>query len=240
MRSRAGIGGAILLCLAATGAAAQGSPDEPFAVTSRGRPAPHSEREVVVLRDSLPARPAATRADSVRATAARPDSTRAGAARADSTRPVAARPDSVRSAPRAGSTTPAAGSAPAARTGAARTGSTTPPPAAPTTRATASNRTHRIEWGDTWYAIAQEYGVSSAALQAANPDVDPNRLVSGEVLRIPTGRATARRSHRVEPGESLWAIARRYGVSAEEIRKANGLEGDRVRIGETLVIPGGE
>jgi membrane-bound lytic murein transglycosylase D len=112
-----------------------------------------------------------------------------------------------------------------------------------TTRSSAptSARSHRIEWGDTWYAIAQQYGVTAAALQAANPEVDPSRLRSGEVLRVPAaGRAAAGRSHRVEPGESLWGIARRYGVSTEEIRKANGLEGDRVRIGETLVIPGGE
>ena len=109
-------------------------------------------------------------------------------------------------------------------------------------------------WGETWRGIANEYGVSSSALQAANPEVDPDRLRSGTVLRIPAAqtrtaaptagsgsRSTpARRTHEVKPGESLWGIAQRYGVSTEAIRKANDLEGDRVRIGETLVIPGGD
>jgi LysM repeat protein len=102
-------------------------------------------------------------------------------------------------------------------------------------------RTHRVEWGDTWYGIARQYAVTAAELAAANPDVDPSRLRSGEVLRIPgVAGASGKRTHRVEAGESLWGIARKYGVSAASIRRANKLDGDRVRTGDTLVIPGGD
>ena len=227
MVSKGGIGGALLLLLMASGAAAQSTPEEPFAVLSRGRPLPHTERTVVVLPDTaLPAPPA--------------DSTRRPATRGTT-----------------GSVPPTTTTPGGTRTGAANPGTSnsapTPPPAS--SRTTAAPRTHTVAWGDTWYGIALKYDVSSSSLRAANPDVDPDRLRSGTVLRIPSGPGSARsaapttgtngrstsapqrRTHKVEAGESLWGIARRYGVSTAAIREANDLDDDRVRIGETLVIP---
>ncbi|WP_245414875.1 M23 family metallopeptidase [Aureimonas flava] len=43
----------------------------------------------------------------------------------------------------------------------------------------------------------------------------------------------------VESGDSLLGIARRTGVSVADLRAANGLSGDNIRIGQTLVVPGG-
>ncbi len=37
-------------------------------------------------------------------------------------------------------------------------------------------------------------------------------------------------------GDTLWSIARRHGVSLEEVRRWNGLRDDRIRAGERLVI----
>jgi LysM repeat protein len=44
-------------------------------------------------------------------------------------------------------------------------------------------------------------------------------------------------THTVAPGESLWAIARRYGVSEVALRGANDLTGTRIVPGQDLVIP---
>lgn len=49
--------------------------------------------------------------------------------------------------------------------------------------------------------------------------------------------ARARVLHRVKPGDTLAAIARRYGVSVDAIRRFNGLESDRIRAGSRLRIP---
>jgi LysM repeat protein len=131
----------------------------------------------------------------------------------------------------------AAAKAPAASTPTASSRPRTPAPAS--SPAAAGTVTHRIEWGETWYGIAREYGVSSRDLAAANPGVNPDHLISGEVLRIPRGasKAVARRTHTVADGETLWAIARRYGVGTEALRRANHLTGTRVRVGQTLIIP---
>ena len=120
---------------------------------------------------------------------------------------------------------------------------------------------HVVRRGDTLGKLARDYGVSVSAIRAANSSVNPRRLRVGQRLIIPrAGKlprfasmpATARRSKptRVQPqppdgpyitytvqgGDSLWAIARRYDVTARDLMRWNGLStsriypGDRVRI----------
>jgi len=46
------------------------------------------------------------------------------------------------------------------------------------------------------------------------------------------------RIHVVQEGESLSEIARDYGVTAEELAQANGLDNpNAIRVGQALVIP---
>ena len=44
-------------------------------------------------------------------------------------------------------------------------------------------------------------------------------------------------SHRIERGDTLSEIAARYGTSVARIRQANGLAGNRIRVGQVLTIP---
>lgn len=128
-------------------------------------------------------------------------------------------------------------------------------------------RTHTVARGETFYGIARRYGVTSAQLRALNPDLDWQNLEVGDVLRLParartpgqstttasgsanregsssrqtpaSATSTRRRTHTVERGETLFGLARRYGVTVEAIRRANDLEEDAgLRTGQTLVIP---
>mgnify|MGYP005852353757 CR=1 FL=1 len=43
--------------------------------------------------------------------------------------------------------------------------------------------------------------------------------------------------HTVKKGDTLYGLARRYGTSVSAIQKANGLKGNIIRTGKTLVIP---
>lgn len=129
-------------------------------------------------------------------------------------------------------------------------------PRRPTTR----SRTHRVAAGETFFGIARRYGVTTAQLRALNPAVDWERLEVGTVLRLPAGARApvqppardpapqrpaprpaappaGRRTHTVAQGETLYGIARRYGVTVDAIKATNDLEGDAVRIGQRLVIP---
>ncbi len=53
----------------------------------------------------------------------------------------------------------------------------------------------------------------------------------------PPGTLLASRRHVIARGDTLIAIARRYNVSVEALRRANGLRGDRLRVGRVLRIP---
>jgi LysM repeat protein len=50
------------------------------------------------------------------------------------------------------------------------------------------------------------------------------------------GPASAALHHTVRKGETVFSIARRYGVSVEELRKWNGLRGSTVRPGQRLWV----
>ena len=43
--------------------------------------------------------------------------------------------------------------------------------------------------------------------------------------------------HRIQRGDTLSGIAARYGTTVARIRQANGLAGNRIRVGQTLTIP---
>jgi LysM repeat protein len=54
----------------------------------------------------------------------------------------------------------------------------------------------------------------------------------------PTGKpASDTKEHVVQKGENLTAIAKTYGVTVAELKKANNLTGDEIRVGQKLAIP---
>lgn len=47
-------------------------------------------------------------------------------------------------------------------------------------------------------------------------------------------------THKVSSGENLTKIAKRYGVTVDQLRKANNISGDDIKAGQTLTIPSKE
>jgi membrane-bound lytic murein transglycosylase D len=126
-----------------------------------------------------------------------------------------------------------------------RQASVAPSAATASSRTAAAARTHRVRSGETMSGIARRYGVSAAALQAANSGVNPRRMRVGQTLRVPAaGSSVARtvsapatpRFHRVARGENLTVIARRYGVSVRQIQSWNGLRTTRIMAGQQLRV----
>ncbi|MBC7315752.1 MAG: LysM peptidoglycan-binding domain-containing protein [Chloroflexi bacterium] len=118
----------------------------------------------------------------------------------------------------------------------------TPLPAEPTTSPqTPSARTvsHIVGPGETLYQIARLYGTSVEAILAWNPTLrDPNLLVRGTILLVPVGSGGRARTHIVRYGENLSSIAALYGVTVEDLMRANGLTNRHlIYAGQQLIIP---
>lgn len=104
-----------------------------------------------------------------------------------------------------------------------------------------------VQPGDTLSVIAAQVRASLQTLITLNSIADPNRIVTGQRLRLPGGGpapagagggpAAGAASHVVAAGETLGGIARRYGVSVEALAAANGIEDvNVVWVGSSLVV----
>ena len=88
-------------------------------------------------------------------------------------------------------------------------------------------RSSNIRAGQTLYI----YGASPKAAAAAASSQQPSSSGSGRTYTIGS-------YYTVKSGDSLYNIAKLYpGVSAENIKEANGLKSDRIRPGQELKIP---
>jgi membrane-bound lytic murein transglycosylase D len=127
---------------------------------------------------------------------------------------------------------------------------------------------HRVKRGDTLSSIARRYGLPIETLRASN-DLDGSVIHPGQSLTIPQAAegATAQlaslaaprediaaqlperqraasssprpRVHVVKSGDTLWAVARRYGVTVPSLASANGLSSHAgLVVGARLDIPG--
>jgi len=93
---------------------------------------------------------------------------------------------------------------------------------------------HVVNRGDTLWQISRYYGVSVNQIIQANQLSNPNVLVVGQALVIPTPSGT----HVVQRGESLYTIARRYGVSLQSLAEANQITNPAlIYVGQVLRIP---
>lgn len=104
---------------------------------------------------------------------------------------------------------------------------------------------YAVQPGDTVSEIAAGHGVSAATIISTNKLDERATIYAGRHLVLPDGAtgpspAPALGTYVVAKGDTLWAIAKRFGTSVTALQSANGLDGSTIiRIGETLVIPGG-
>jgi LysM repeat protein len=116
---------------------------------------------------------------------------------------------------------------------------------------TSTKAFHWVKRGETISEIADEYGVTQRELLAWNGLDRLGRIRIGQRLRVsspegrtaPSAEATPQRAaaktHVVRRGETLRGLARRYGVSIQALREANGLsERETLKTGIALRIPG--
>lgn len=106
-------------------------------------------------------------------------------------------------------------------------------------------RKHIVQAGENAYRIAKQYNISTEQLYALNPGAR-EKIVTGQTLLIPEAQsgkkvAPVRKDtyHSVEKGETLLLIAKSYGVTMEDLMRANpNLKDDAsIYVGMVLKIP---
>lgn len=109
---------------------------------------------------------------------------------------------------------------------------------------------HNVQFGETKFGLSKRYGVSIKELERQNPHI-VNMLQAGHQLEIrggvdtnPTKSQNTKSSfsasnfitYEVLPGETLYGISRRYGLTVDDLMDANNLIGI-LRSGQILQIP---
>lgn len=82
-------------------------------------------------------------------------------------------------------------------------------------------------------AVAPAQTVTAPAQPVAAP---AQPAVAGGARRASAKPLPADGKYTVKDGDSLWKIAHKYGLSVNELRAANNLKGDRLRIGQVLIL----
>ena len=102
-----------------------------------------------------------------------------------------------------------------------------------------------VAWGDTLSELAERHDSTTSAIAQAN-QLPSLQLKVGQRLVIPprgeleTGIRELPRGHNkyiVQPGDSLWLIARRFSTSVDQLRKLNRSNSQYLRPGSTLMVP---
>lgn len=109
---------------------------------------------------------------------------------------------------------------------------------------------HVAEQGNTVYGIHRMYNIPIDELVKANPEIE-NGIQVGQRIKIPYQFVSneekpellnlkGKKTHIVQPRETLFGISRNYDCSIEDIVKANPEAENGIRIGQELIIPCGE
>ena len=96
-----------------------------------------------------------------------------------------------------------------------------------------------VKSGDSLYKIANQYNTTVDELKKIN-NLSTNLLSIGQVLKIPIEENESTINYvtyTVVKGDNLYAIAKKYNTTQNEIMKLNNLSSNLLSIGQTLKIP---
>lgn len=93
---------------------------------------------------------------------------------------------------------------------------------------------HVVMQGETLWQIANRYNVAMSEIAAVNELPNPDRLVIGQALVIPSEDLL----YTVKPGDTLWNIAQTYGTTVQAILQNNQIaDPDKLNPGMILYLP---
>ncbi|AVX08315.1 MULTISPECIES: LysM peptidoglycan-binding and 3D domain-containing protein [Priestia] len=132
-------------------------------------------------------------------------------------------------------------------------------PSSSTPTTTSSNHTYTVKSGDTLYRIAKNNGTSVQQLKEWN-NLSSHLIYVNQVLKISgTGTVSSSpsapvqektnetqaspapsnsKSYKVQPGDTMWSIAQRHGISISQLKQWNNLSSNTIYINQVLQVGG--
>ncbi|MFN7013391.1 MAG: LysM peptidoglycan-binding domain-containing protein, partial [Bacteroidia bacterium] len=111
---------------------------------------------------------------------------------------------------------------------------------------------HKVEQGQTFYAISKLYDVKIEDITALNPDAEqglkpgmelkiPAKKVEKQIVPVQQTQAISKElkntvTHKVQKGETLYSISKQYETTQEEILKANNDLPNGLRVDDEILI----
>ena len=110
-----------------------------------------------------------------------------------------------------------------------------------------ADTTHHVVKNDTVWDLSQKYGVSIQSIEQLNKiNTNTHLIREGQTLTIPTtGKTAAKTATKtsqvtVKAGDTLWALAQKYGTTVEKLRQLNGIASDAylIHVADVLKVDG--
>lgn len=92
-----------------------------------------------------------------------------------------------------------------------------------------------VKAGDTLWTIARNNGLTVNELKALN-NLTSNSLSIGQVLKIKEGATSTGETYTVKSGDTLYAIARKFNTTVDQLKAMNNLTTSALSIGQILKI----
>ncbi|QAR32139.1 LysM peptidoglycan-binding domain-containing protein [Geovibrio thiophilus] len=117
-------------------------------------------------------------------------------------------------------------------------------------------KVHVVRKGENLSTIARKYGLGLNEVVAMNKGIKPSKIRPGQNIIVSVDykrsdkryvaqkttykkyntAAAKKKRHVVKSGESLWAIAQKYGTTVNAIKRTNKLSGSQILPGKVLII----
>jgi len=132
--------------------------------------------------------------------------------------------------------------------------SSTPAPYVAPAASYGNTETYIVQKGDILSRLAVDFGTTTKTLISMNNLSNPDVLYVGQELRVPAGSRSSSSSRSssksapsvkkggdyvIQKGDTLSGIAVAAGVSLNDLRSLNNIQGDRIIAGDTISIPSG-
>lgn len=96
--------------------------------------------------------------------------------------------------------------------------------------------TYVVQSGDSLYSIAKKFGTTVDKIKQLN-NLNNNILSVGQEIVIPSVALSEVTIYKVQSGDNLYDLAKKFGTSVSELKDLNNLKSDSLSINQELKVP---